>query len=93
MLSVNGVGSSSSSEKFPSETVKIYDSQTLCFWLIKGPTRLINKPNKISTPKRSCRLPFRIPGLLASAVHIIKAHNIVLAKIFTTLHLNHYQVS
>jgi hypothetical protein len=35
MLSVRE--SSSSPGKFPSKTVKIGDTQTLCFWLIKDP--------------------------------------------------------
>jgi len=49
MLKVIGVGGRSSSGKFSSETVKIFDIQTLCFWLSKDhssiPARLINKPN------------------------------------------------
>ncbi|CAH1092369.1 hypothetical protein NTG1052_940016 [Candidatus Nitrotoga sp. 1052] len=37
MLNVIGVSGSSPSAKFPSETVKIFDIQMLCFWFIKDP--------------------------------------------------------
>ena len=46
---LNIIGGSSLSGKFPSETVKIFDIQTLCFRFIKDPAsipaKLISKPN------------------------------------------------
>jgi hypothetical protein len=45
MLNADGVGGSNSFEKYQSETVKIPDTQTRRFCLIKDATRLISKPN------------------------------------------------
>jgi len=39
MLNALCVGGNGSFGKRPNETVKIFDIQTLCFWLFKGPKK------------------------------------------------------
>ena len=40
MLNISGMIDSSLCRKFSSKSVKIFDIQTLCFWLIKDPTSI-----------------------------------------------------
>jgi hypothetical protein len=71
------VGGGSSFEKFQSETVKIFDIQTLCFGLIKDPTSipagLINKPNKTAVAATR-HLRGRSPAATLWA-HAFRAHH------------------